>query len=61
MTQREAVSSRVPFGHGNHSPNEVTEKGKAIEHSNGVKFLEQENGCAVIEVLSGQYQFVSRL
>src|SRR5438128_1445321 len=23
MTQRGAVSSRVPFGHGNHSPNEV--------------------------------------
>ncbi len=39
----------------------VTESGKPASSSRGVKFLREENGCAVFEIGSGDYDFESRL
>jgi len=39
----------------------VTESGNPADKAPGVKFLKQENGCALYEVGSGTYQFVSTL
>ena len=39
----------------------VTESGKPASSSRGVKFLREENGCAVFEIGSGDYRFESRL
>jgi alpha-L-rhamnosidase len=38
----------------------VTESGRATDKSKGVKFLRMENGHAVFEVGSGEYQFAGR-
>jgi hypothetical protein len=39
----------------------VTESGKPASSSRGVKFLRDENGCAVFEIGSGDYDFESKL
>jgi alpha-L-rhamnosidase len=39
----------------------VTEGGKPASKSRGVKFLREENGCAVFEIGSGDYDFESKL
>jgi alpha-L-rhamnosidase len=39
----------------------VTESGKPASQSRGVKFLREENGCAVFEIGSGIYDFESKL
>ena len=39
----------------------ITESGRPITQSSGVKFLREEKGCAVYEVESGSYQFASTL
>ena len=39
----------------------VTESGNPADKAPGVKFVKQENGCALYEVGSGTYQFVSTL
>lgn len=41
------------------SANEVTEGGKPIASSRGVRFVRFENGKAVYELISGSYKFVS--
>jgi hypothetical protein len=41
------------------SAGEVRESGFAAEAARGVKFLRQENGCAVFEVGSGKYVFTA--
>jgi alpha-L-rhamnosidase len=41
------------------TPKEVTEDGKAISGTNGIKFIRIENGKAVYLVGSGEYRFVS--
>ena len=38
----------------------VTEQGKPAAQSAGVKFLRMENGCAVLAVESGEYEFASQ-
>ncbi len=38
----------------------VTESGRPAMHSQGVKFLRMENGCAVFAVESGRYEFESK-
>jgi len=38
----------------------VTENSRPASHSKGVKFLRVENGCAVLEVESGRYEFESK-
>ena len=45
----------VPAG----SVDDVRESGVAAAKSPGVKFIRQENGCAVFEVASGKYQFMT--
>jgi len=37
----------------------VTESGKLTRMAQGVKFIKWEKGCAVFEVVSGNYHFVS--
>ena len=37
----------------------VTEGGKAVASADGVRFLRQEDGCAVFEVGSGAYRFAA--
>ncbi len=39
--------------------NHITESGLAVEQALGVKFLRQEEACAVFEIGSGIYQFAS--
>jgi len=39
--------------------NDVTESGKELENSKGVKFIKMEGERAVIEIKSGDYHFVS--
>ena len=39
----------------------VTESGKPVDQSAGVKFLRQENGKAIFEVGSGTYKFASQI
>ena len=39
----------------------VTETGRAIGKAGGVKLMKFENGMAVIEIASGQYQFMSQI
>ncbi len=39
----------------------VTESGKPIASTEGVKLLREENNCSVYEVVSGKYQFKSQL
>ena len=43
------------------SADAVTESGNPAAQSPGVKFLREENGCAVFEIGSGKYEFVSAL
>jgi alpha-L-rhamnosidase len=38
----------------------VTESGRSTDKSKGMKFLRMENGRAVFEIGSGEYQFASR-
>ena len=38
-------------------PNDVTESGKPVREAAGVAFQRAENGCAVLEIGSGQYRF----
>jgi hypothetical protein len=38
----------------------VTEGGKAMDHATGVKFLQMDNGAAVVSVGSGVYRFCSQ-
>jgi alpha-L-rhamnosidase len=38
----------------------ITESGKQIEYVKGVRYLRQENGCAVFAIGSGSYSFASR-
>ena len=38
----------------------VTEGGRPALSSRGVKFLREENGCAVFEIVSGDYDFESK-
>ncbi|MGC8668799.1 MAG: glycoside hydrolase family 78 protein [Chthonomonadales bacterium] len=42
-----------------HAASSVFESGKPASHSPGVRFLRMEGGCAVFEVASGTYRFVS--
>ena len=42
------------------SADDVMESGKPAAQSDGVKFLREENGRAVFEIASGQYEFESR-
>jgi alpha-L-rhamnosidase len=42
------------------SEEEILESGKPVAQSSGVKFLRMENGRAVFEIGSGQYEFESR-
>ncbi len=39
--------------------NKITESGKTLQNSNGVKFLRNENDRAVIAIASGSYSFIS--
>ena len=39
----------------------VTESGNPADKAAGIKFLKQENGCAIYEVSSGTYHFISTL
>ena len=39
---------------------QITENGKSLSHTPGVKFVKLENGRAVLEIGSGTYHFVSR-
>jgi hypothetical protein len=41
------------------SVDDVRERGVAAVKSPGVKFIRQENGCAVFEIASGKYQFMT--
>ena len=41
------------------SMDSVYESGGAVKNANGVKVLHQENGCVVLETVSGVYQFTS--
>jgi hypothetical protein len=41
------------------SVDDVRESGVAAAKSPGVKFIRQENGCAVFEITSGKYQFMT--
>ena len=41
-------------------PDEIRESGVLIAKAPGVKFLRSENGCAVLEIGSGTYQFTCR-
>jgi alpha-L-rhamnosidase len=43
------------------SEQDVTERGKPASQAEGVKFLRMENGAAVFEVGSGNYEFASKL
>jgi len=43
------------------SADAVTEGGRPAAQGRGVKFLRQENGLAVFEIDSGEYEFESRL
>jgi hypothetical protein len=43
------------------SASEVTENSKAVGRGEGVKFLRQDNGCAALEIGSGQHRFRSEL
>jgi hypothetical protein len=36
---------------------QITESGQPLGQAEGVKWLRQENGCAVLAVASGSYQF----
>jgi alpha-L-rhamnosidase len=38
----------------------VSEGGRALDGTKGVKFLRHENGCAVLAVESGSYVFEAR-
>jgi hypothetical protein len=40
-------------------PEQVTENGKTLNASEGVAFENAENGYAVVEVMSGKYEFVA--
>ncbi len=40
--------------------NEVFENNSAVDHAQGVKFLEMKDGKVVFEVMSGSYRFVSK-
>jgi alpha-L-rhamnosidase len=42
-------------------PGQITENGKKLNVSAGVKFEKVENGYAVVEVTSGKYEFVSQI
>lgn len=42
------------------SPDSVTENGKALAQTAGVKFLRQEENCAVLVIESGEYRFEAK-
>jgi alpha-L-rhamnosidase len=42
-------------------PKKVTESGNRVRDAVGVKFLETEDGYAVLEVQSGRYEFSAPL
>jgi alpha-L-rhamnosidase len=42
------------------SAGDVTESGKPVSQSSGVKFLREENGRAIYEIASGEYKFESK-
>ena len=43
------------------APDAVTESDKPLGKAQGVKFLRMENGCAVINLESGTYNFISQM
>jgi alpha-L-rhamnosidase len=39
---------------------DITENGKSVKESEGIKFIKMEDGYAVFEIGSGSYSFLSR-
>ena len=37
---------------------QIQESGKRVEEAEGVSYVREENGCAIFEIGSGEYEFV---